>query len=214
MKHWGKDVLITRRGLIGVGAGLLVAQAARADLLITPEQTTGPFYPHEIPPDSDMDLTIINGRSGTAQGRAIELAGRVLAVKGYPLKGAIVEIWQADSRGIYNHPFERNRRSRDDNFQGFGSVKVGADGFYRFRTIKPRFYDTGAGLRTPHIHYRVVTADRRELVTQMYFPGEPMNRQDGIYLGLQSKAVQAAATARLIGVKGGFNQYRYDLVIA
>ena len=113
MKHWGKDILISRRGLLGVGAGILVARAAQAGLIVTPEQTAGPFYPHEKPADSDMDLTIVDGRSATANGQVIELIGRVLAVKGNPLKGTIVEIWQADARGRYNHRFEPNRRTRD-----------------------------------------------------------------------------------------------------
>ncbi len=214
MKHWGQDVLFTRRGLLGAGAGLLIARAARADLIATPAQTMGPFYPQDKPADNDMDLTRVDGRPGTASGQIIEITGRVFAVQGTPLKGAAVEIWQADSLGRYNHRREPNLRTRDQDFQGYGVVKIGADGFYRFRTIRPRYYSTGAGLRTPHVHFRIVTADARELVTQMYFPGEGMNLQDAIYLDLGSDALKAAATARRVGVHDGAIRFRFDLVIA
>lgn len=210
MRHWGTDVLLTRRGLIAGAAGLLVARAAQAALVTTPPQTAGPFYPRIKPLDSDADLALIKGASGPAQGTVIELDGRVLSVSGQPLRGAIVEIWQADSFGSYRHPHDGG--GRDPNFQGYGAVRAAADGGFRFRTIRPRHYGSGAWARAPHIHFRVVTPDERELVTQMYFPGEPMNAGDFIYRDLASDAARAAATAR--PAAGEQTAFSYDIVIA
>ena len=211
MQHWGKDVLFSRRGLIAGAAGLLVARAAHAGLVPTPPQTPGPFYPRVKPGDTDADLTVIGG-GGRAVGEVIEMADRVRSTKGDALKGSVVEIWQADANGRYSHPLDRGATARDARFQGYGAVVTDHDGRFRFRTIRPRYYDTGFGLRTPHIHVRVVTEDARELVTQMYFPGEPLNSRDGIYTRLPSDAARAAATA--IHVDGDTPAYRYDIVIA
>ena len=147
--------------------------------------------------------------AGPARGEAIEVAGRVFSVKGHALTDVTVEIWQADSYGRYNHRFDRGGR-RDRNFQGFGAVRTGRDGVYRFRTIRPRFYGAGAGIRTPHIHFRL-HGGGRELVTQMYFPGEPMNAKDFLYRGLQSDSARNAVTAR--HDEGSTSHFLFDLVI-
>jgi protocatechuate 3,4-dioxygenase beta subunit len=211
MNHWGRDVLLTRRGIIAGAAGLLVATAGYANILPTPRQTMGPFYPRRKPSDSDTDLTQINGHTGKAQGQVIEVSGRVLSLKGKPLSGAVVEIWQADSNGRYHHPFDTNSEKRDENFQGYGAVKLGADGLYRFRTIRPRYYDTGAGVRTPHIHFRVINGQGAELVTQMYFPGEKLNGQDFILQSLPSDNARTAVTARQSA--GDAHHFQFDLVV-
>lgn len=213
MKHWGPDIMMSRRGLIAGAAGLLVARAADAALMVTPRQTAGPFYPRVKPLDSDADLTMIKNANGPAKGEVIEVVGRVLSVKGEPMGGAVVELWQADSRGRYNHPLDRMAGSpRDTNFQGYGAVRVAADGGYRFRTVRPRFYDTGVGLRTPHIHFRVVAQETRALVTQMYFPGEAMNADDFIYRSLASDAARAAVTARHQVAE--VPRFAFDMVLA
>lgn len=195
MRDSTEKARLTRRGLIAGAAGLIVARAARADLLLTPRQSMGPFYPRVKPIDSDADLTLLKGATGPARGEPIQVVGRVLTVQGRPLAGATVEIWQADAHGRYNHRADRGA-GRDRNFQGYGAVRAGTDGFYRFRTIRPRFYGAGAGVRTPHIHFRVTDAEGRELVTQMYFPGEDMNARDFLYRSLASDAARAAVTAR------------------
>ncbi len=214
MRHWGKDVMITRRGLIACAAGLVVAKSALAGLTITPAQTAGPFYPRLKPDDSDMDLTRVQGAQGAAAGEVIEVRGRILSVKGHALGDAVVEIWQADTHGRYRHPGDRSfSSSRDANFQGYGAVRTGSDGAYRFRTVRPAAYDAGHFRRTPHIHFRVVDARNRELVTQMYFPGEPLNAQDIIYSRLSGNLTQDAATARR-SQGGDAVRYEFDLVLA
>lgn len=211
MQHWGKEILFSRRGLIAGAAGLIVARSAHAALVATPAQTSGPFYPRIKPLDSDTDLTLLKGASGPAQGTVIDVGGRVLSLKGHAVRDAVVELWQADAFGRYNHPGD-DPRGRDPNFQGYGAVKTTADGGFRFRTIRPRHYGSGSWVRTPHLHFRVIGAGSRELVTQMYFPGEPMNAADFIYRGLASDAVRQAATA--VQATGELPNYRYDIVLA
>ena len=204
--------MFTRRAFIGGAAGLLMAKAAAAQIAATPGQTSGPFYPRRFPSDSDADLTIMRG-GGRAMGDVLEVTGRILSAQGQSLEGAVVEIWQADAFGRYDHPLDQGLPSRDRNFQGYGRVQVGADGAYRFRTIKPRHYDMGDGnFRTPHIHYKVRVKDGRELVTQLYFPGEALNETDFLYQGLPDDTARNALTAR--PVKGELPRFVFDMVLA
>lgn len=214
MRHWGKDVLLTRRGLIACAAGLVVGQATHAGLMPTPPQTPGPFYPHTKPDDVDADLTRIEGGSGRVSGEIIEVSGRILSVKGHALPGAMVEIWQADANGRYFDPKDWSVfTSRDNSFQGYGAVRAGADGAYRFRTVRPAPYSAGVTRRTPHIHFRVSGERLGELVTQMYFPGEALNAQDFIFSSLSGDLARDAATARHHS-GGDTPRYVYDLVLA
>ena len=213
MDHWGKDVMFTRRGLIAGAAGLVVAKSAHAGLTLTPPQTSGPFYPKVIPDDSDMDLSRIQGAQARAEGEIIDVQGRILSVKGNTLRNAVVEIWQADTNGRYHHPGDRSPTTPDLNFQGYGAIRTGADGAYRFRTIRPAAYRAGSVMRTPHIHFRVLDGATRELVTQMYFPGEALNAQDFIFAGLPGDLARDAVTARR-GQDGEVVRYEFDLVLA
>lgn len=210
MDHWGRDILIDRRRLLGCAAGLLIARPALAGLVVTPRQTAGPFYPHTKPFDSDFDLTEFKGTSVADPSTVIEITGRVFSVKGEAIKDAVIEIWQADTRGTYSFPLQPDA---PPSFQGYGAAKTNTDGAYRFRTVRPAAYGSGAFRRTPHIHFRVVTSDRRELVTQMYFPGEAMNASDFIYARLGNEALQAAVTARLLGQVQP-PRFGFDLVLA
>jgi protocatechuate 3,4-dioxygenase beta subunit len=184
------------------------ARAQRARVA-TPRQTAGPFYPREFPADGDNDLVAVKGRSGLAQGELLLLAGRVMDVSGRPLAGARVEIWQCNAFGRYHHPGDRSGAPLDPNFQGWGEFVTGADGDYRFRTIKPVPYPG----RTPHIHFRVSGRAVPELVTQMYIEGEPGNERDGLYGWLEPSA-RAAVTVRLDKAPDGKALAgRFDIVL-
>jgi protocatechuate 3,4-dioxygenase, beta subunit len=178
---------IARRRMVMAGLVLPVgfAWSARADALApTPTQTEGPFYPTRLPADADNDLVQVRGQAARALGQVTHVSGRVLDVGGRPLAGTRVEIWQCDHHGIYDHPRQGGLERRDQAFQGFGQTQTGADGAYRFRTIKPVAY---AG-RTPHIHVKVFGPDnRRPLTTQMYLAGDPGNEADGLYRGIPAR---------------------------
>jgi protocatechuate 3,4-dioxygenase beta subunit len=168
-----------RRSLLaGAGAALLtgVAAGARAGLAPTPRQSRGPFYPDELPLDTDNDLVRVDGRGALADGIVTDLRGAVLDPGGAPIDGATIEIWQCDANGRYIHRFDRGPGKRDPNFQGFGTTTTDAAGRYRFRTIQPVPYPG----RAPHIHFRVIAPGGRELVTQLYVAGHPLNARDGI----------------------------------
>jgi len=149
----------------------------------TPRMTEGPFYPRKFPADSDADLTRVAGQGGVAEGKVLDVTGRVLDRDGRPRAGSRVEIWQCDAHGQYHHVGEPEG-SGDPRFQGFGAVTTDAEGRYRFRTIKPVPYPG----RTPHIHFTVVEGGKRRLTSQMFVEGEPGNERDGLYRHLGKDA--------------------------
>jgi len=178
--------------LIGASAALLGAPSIlRASTMPTPRQTEGPFYPTSLPLDQDNDLVSVSGQQARARGTLAHVSGRVLDSAGNPVSGARVEIWQCDWQGIYLHPRDGGQNRRDTGFQGFGATTTASDGSYRFRTIKPAPYSG----RTPHIHFKVKTANR-ELTTQMYVAGDPGNERDFLYrnLGASAPLVTVALT--------------------
>src|SRR5262249_16096078 len=113
--------------------------------------TEGPFYPNKLPLDTDNDLLIVNDSITPAVGDIIHLGGRILDAKGNPLRNALVEIWQCDSKSVYLHTRDSGRPKRRTTVQGFGRTRTSPAGEYYFRTIKPAPYP---GL-TPHIHFKV-----------------------------------------------------------
>ena len=162
-----------------LGAAAFVTPGVFAEQLMqTPRQTEGPFYPDRMPLDVDNDLLIINDAMTAAVGQITHLTGRVTDVRGQPVKSAQVEIWQVDSNGVYIHSDAPQRNRRDRNFQGFGRFETGSKGEYRFRTIKPVRYSGG---RAAHIHFGINRNGRRILTTQMYVKGNPDNERDSIF---------------------------------
>ena len=156
----------------------LLAQPARR---LTEEQVMGPFYPVTKPIDQDADLTVIQGRPGKAQGKVLHLMGRVLNLRGEPIRGAAIEIWQANTFGRYAHPSDTHDAPLDPNFQGYGITITDAEGRYRFKTVKPGSYPVSENwIRPPHIHFDVSSRSNK-LITQMYFEGEPLNEKDRLF---------------------------------
>lgn len=207
---------LTRRSLLaaGLAGAALASESGRAfaELVATPRQSTGPFYPVELPLDSDADLLQVAGRPAYGAGRVLHLFGRVLDPDGRPLAGSEVQIWQCDARGFYHHPRDRGGRA-DPDFQGFGRMTVGDDGAYRFRTIRPVPYPG----RTPHIHFAVLGPGLAPLTTQMYVAGEPLNARDGILRSIADPAQRASvevALAEAPEIEAGALAGTFDLVIA
>lgn len=209
---------LTRRRVLGglsAAAGLAAANTAQAAMcVLTPTGPTGPFYPVAFG-EADWDLTRVGGGESRAEGRVIEVAGRVLDARCRPLAGAVVEVWQANAVGRYSHPRDgRNPRPLDPHFQGQARLAAGGDGSYRFLTIMPGVYPVSAEWwRPPHIHFSVATPDG-EMITQMYFAGETLNEGDRIYGALDAterdRVTIDFSSRRADGLAAG----RFDLVLA
>jgi len=195
-------VIISRRSLVAGGGALALAtvavprlKLARAQPVLKPtgQETLGPFYPVRAPQSHDTDLTHYPGRNQRARGQLVEITGRVLDTSGRPLPGAAMIVWQANAAGRYTNPVDKNPAPLDANFLGVASFNVAADGRYRLRTVKPGPYPEPSGtIRTPHIHFDITHSDYR-LVTQMYFPGEPLNAKDLLLSTLASRHRDPAA---------------------
>ena len=207
-------MLVTRRHMMVGAAAVASVSAAKAQQLVsTSAQDLGPFYPIVRPADHDADLTRLNGRDGTAIGQPINIIGRVVDGKGNPISNAQVELWQCNAAGRYDHPGDRaNPATLDPNFQGFARLATDRDGQFKFRSIKPKDYDTPIGRRTPHIHFSI-DGHRERLVTQMYFPGEPLNDVDFLLKNATPReSVIAAAIDRLSGDPQAL-AYRWTVVL-
>lgn len=205
---------LTRRGFVALTAIGLTACATTgvraADLVPTPAQTPGPFYPDHLPLDQDNDLVLIKGRMDPAKGTIAHLHGRILGPNGKPVIGAVIEIWQCDANGVYLHTHGGDRAKLDSGFQGFGRFQVGDEGQYRFRTIRPVAY---AG-RTPHIHVKISHGGTELLTTQCYVAGDPGNERDGILRSIRDEAARKAVLVDFtpIGDTGELDA-RFDVLL-
>ena len=174
---------ISRRGWLSAFAATVASLcSARVwSAIPTPRQTGGPFYPTKRG-ESDADLTQLQGRSARARGEIISVRGRVLDEDEKPVADAVVEVWQANTHGRYDHERDSgNPRPLDPNFQGRAELVTNARGEYSFKTIKPGSYPAGdSWMRPPHIHFKVSRRGFHEVTTQMYFAADPLNEKDGI----------------------------------
>ena len=182
------------------------------ELIRTPAQTEGPFYPDKLPLDTDNDLLIINETITPAVGEITHLGGRILDANGNPIRNALVEIWQVDNNGAYLHSGTSNREKKDSNFQGFGRFLTGKSGEYYFRTVKPVPYPG----RTPHIHFAVKTKGRDKFTTQCYVKGHPGNERDGIWRSVRDPKARESITVDFAPIKEskiGELAAKFDIVL-
>ena len=194
------------------GAFWTVPGAFAAALQSTPAQTEGPFYPDRLPLDTDNDLNVLNDAATPALGTVTYLSGRVMDIRGRPIRNAVVEIWQADHHGVYLHRGSAGAERRDPHFQGYGRFLTGSNGEYLFRTIKPVAYPG----RTPHIHVAVKSPGREKLTTQCYIRGEKGNATDGVLKGIRDERARNSVIVAfdpLKGSKAGELAARFDLVL-
>lgn len=215
MNKNGVSLLNRRSFLRGMtlGAAVLTVPGVFAEELVrTPRQTEGPFYPDRLPLDTDNDLLAINDSITQAIGEITWLSGRILDARGNPARNAIVEIWQVDNNGAYLHTASGNRGRRDANFQGFGRFLTGSSGEYLFRTIKPVPY----GSRTPHIHVAVRMPGMGQFVTQCYVEGETLNERDGVLNRIEDSVAKASVIVPFVPLEGsrmGELAARFDIVL-
>ena len=181
-------------------------------LLRTPAQTEGPFYPDKLPLDTDNDLLVVNSNLTPAVGDITHFTGRILNLNGEPIQHAAVEIWQCDNTGVYIHTRDSANKKRDTNFQGFGRCVTGASGEYYFRTIKPVPYPG----RTPHIHLMVKRNNKPALTTQCYIKDHAGNDRDGVYKGIRDAKARDSVTIGFTPLKGskvGELEAKFDVVL-
>ncbi len=194
-------------------AALFTVPGAFAEELIrTPSQTEGPFYPDHLPLDTDNDLLVLNNSITPAVGDVTWLSGRILDAKGNPLRNAVVEIWQCDNNGAYIHSKTGNKEKQDKNFQGFGRFVTGSSGEYLFRTIKPVPYPG----RAPHVHYKIRQGGKDLLTTQCYIKGHPGNEKDGPWKGIKDPKQREAVSIDFSPLKGskiGELTAKFDVVL-
>jgi protocatechuate 3,4-dioxygenase, beta subunit len=196
-------------------------RAPSRPLVILPHtlsELTGPAYGHESVGELDHDLT--RQHAGEPLGERIIVTGRVTDSAGRPVRSSLVEIWQANAAGRYFHEVDRHPAPLDPNFTGAGRCLTDDDGRYEFVTVKPGAYpwrNHPNAWRPAHIHLSLFgRAFTNRLVTQMYFPGDPLFEFDPIFQSVRD----AAARGRLVC---GFDlertvpewalAYRFDIVL-
>jgi len=155
-----------------------------------------------------------------ALGQLIHLRARVVDEGGVPVAGAVVEVWHCNAAGKYIHPNDSSDAPEDPNFYGAARLLTGDSGLAELRTIKPGAYpvpDTGGWWRPPHIHFSVwgrVWLSR--LVTQMFFPGEPLNESDAILNAVRGPDARRRCIAELAPTAHGPRDalvYDYQIVV-
>jgi protocatechuate 3,4-dioxygenase beta subunit len=161
-------------------------------------EITGPQLGPERVREGDDDLT--RQHPGEPIGERILVSGRVLDTAGKPLRDTLVEVWQANAGGRYRHRRDRWPAPLDPNFSGAGRCRTDAQGRYRFTTIKPGPYPWGNhdnAWRPAHIHFSLLgRAFAQRLVTQMYFPGDPLFPFDPIFASVRDADARERMVSR------------------
>jgi protocatechuate 3,4-dioxygenase beta subunit len=196
-------------------------RSPKEPLIVIPHtlsEETGPVFGDREIGEHDHDLT--RQHAGEPLGERIIVSGRVLGSDGKPLEGQLVEIWQANAAGRYHHSVDDHDAPLDPNFAGGGRCLTGDDGEYRFITIKPGAYpwpNHPNAWRPNHIHFSLFGRTFTErLVTQMYFPGDPLFEFDPIFNSIRDEQ----ARERLVSTFDlGLTKpdwalgYRFDIVV-
>lgn len=191
------------------------------DIAPTLSELTGPGPALAAVTEDDADLTTNAGAGGEVVGERIIVAGRILDDAGDPVASTLVEVWQANAGGRYVHRNDQHHAPLDPNFLGIGRCVTDAAGVYRFLTVRPGAYpwrNHANAWRPAHIHFSVFGASvRSRLVTQMYFPGDPLQALDPILNAIPSGAARGRLVARY---DHGLTEpewalgFRFDIVVA
>ncbi len=198
-----------------------ILRAPRKPLVLLPEAfkvRTGPVFGHDSITESCNDLT--RQHAGEPQGERILVTGRVCDEDGRPVSNTLVEIWQTNAAGRYFHKKDQHHAPLDPNFTGAGRTLTDSNGNYRFTTIKPGAYpwlNHDNAWRPAHIHFSLFGADfGSRLITQMYFPGDPLLAFDPIFHSVREEAARQRLIARFdLGLTKPewALGYRFDIVL-
>lgn len=187
----------------------------------TVSEITGPVFGHDTIGEMDNDMLHNFARPGeSAIGQRIIVHGRVLDERGRGVPDALLEVWQANAGGRYRHAREGYLAALDPNFGGCGRCMTDAEGFYRFRTVKPGPYPWPNGVndwRPAHIHFSLFGSGfAQRLITQMYFEGDPLIPLCPIVRTIQDPKAVASLVAPLDmanTVPMDARAYRFDIVL-
>jgi len=218
---FGKIILGTQPEYLHPAYRSSVKRAPTRPLIVLPHtlsERTGPVFGQDAIRANDHDLTAQH--AGAPVGERIAVTGRVLDEGGRPVRGALIEVWQANAAGRYLHKMDQHNAPLDANFTGCGRTMTDAEGRYRFLSIKPGAYPWGNhanAWRPAHIHFSVFGDGLlSRLVTQMYFPGDPLLAYDPIYNSIADEQ----ARQRLISIFDWENTapefalgFRFDIVL-
>lgn len=181
---------------------------------------TGPAYGEGDVAEIDADLTKNAVVNGEAIGERIIVVGRLLDEQSRPISNALVEVWQANACGRYIHKQDQHDAPLDPNFKGAGRILTNANGEYHFTSIKPGAYPWGNhhnAWRPAHIHFSVFgRAFNSRLVTQMYFPGDPLLALDPICNGVpddKARARMISSYAHDVTSPAWALGYRFDIIV-
>jgi protocatechuate 3,4-dioxygenase beta subunit len=156
--------------------------APLAERPLTLTELTGPSGIGRGLPVGELDLSRLKADGARATGQLIWVSGRVTDEDGSPVSGAVIELWQANSAGKYIHEMDHHQAPVDPNFFGQGRMMTDSEGRYKFFSIKPGAYpvlESGWWWRPPHIHFSIIGPSWMDrFVTQIFFPGEPLNETD------------------------------------
>jgi len=203
------------------GYGSTVKRAPGRPLVVLPHtltELTGPLFGSDLVRPQDADLTRQN--TGEPLGERIIVHGRVLDEDGRPVPHALVEVWQANAAGRYRHACDQHDAPLDPNFNGCGRAVTDAEGRYRFVTIKPGAYpwkNHPHAWRPAHIHFSLFgSAFCSRLVTQMYFPSDPLLPFDPMLLSIPDERARERLVAAFdwdSTIPDFALGYRFDIVL-
>ena len=198
-----------------------IKRAPKKPLIIIPQtltEITGPVYGDDSVKIEEADLT--RQHAGEPLGERIIVHGRVLDESGQPVPNTLIEIWQANAGGKYRHVNDNYLAAADPNFHGCGRTLSDADGWYRFRTIKPGPYPWRNRIndwRPAHIHYSIFGHSFvTRLITQLYFEGDPLLRHCPIYHSIPDVGARERLVATLDldeTIPLDTIAYRFDIVL-
>lgn len=183
-----------------------------------PLELAGPAFPKAFAKDSEADLTTWG--KGSPLGEKMILVGRVTDEDGKPIRNSLVELWQCNASGRYAHPVDQHDAPLDPNFLGQGKVLTDNDGAYRFVTVKPGAYpwkNHPWAWRPAHIHLSLFgNAYAQRLVTQVFFPGDPLLPIDPVFNSVSDEAARNRMVCSLEleqGVEEVALGYRFDIAL-
>lgn len=165
----------------------------------TPFHTTGPFFPPDFLRSGDNDLTWLRDPARRAAGELVFLSGRLTEQDGAPRTNAVLELWQADAGGRFDHPLDPRGADADPDFAGWGRTATDAEGRFQFVTVKPGAYrDPVSGVpRAPHVNLQVLSSGlMRRLVTAIYFPDDPGHAEDPVLAAVPAERRSLLIAAR------------------